>query len=167
MAAAVPAPLHLALVFAAGALTLVVLAALLRSGLRAALEPAGHRLDRWRRTWFYPERELAQLLAALLILAFLAAFAEHYALPGWATAALFAVWALRLPADGWSWVRTRRRGTLELHQRGFRLLDLGPLWLRALLALLAAALYLLIPPLRAALEAVMALLLTNFDRWLS
>ncbi len=154
------------LVFAVGVLALVVLAALLRSGLRAALEPAGHRLDRWRRTWFYPERELAQLLAALLILAFLAAFAERYALPEWATAALFAVWALRLPADGWSWVRTRRRGTLELHQRGFRLLDLGPLWLRALLALLAAALYLLIPPLRAALNALMASLVAALAAWL-
>lgn len=156
----------MALVFAAGALTLVVLAALLRSGLRAALEPAGHRLDRWRRVWFYPERELAQLLAALLILAFLAVFAERYALPEWATAALFAVWALRLPADGWSWVRTRRRGTLELHQRGFRLLDLGPLWLRALLALLAAAFYFLIPPLRAALNALMASLVAALAAWL-
>ncbi len=155
------------LVFAAGALTLVVLAALLRSGLRAALEPAGHWLDRWRRVWFYPERELAQFLAVLLILAFLAAFAERYALPGWTTAALFAVWALRLPADGWSWFRTRRRGTLELHQRGFRLLDLGPLWLRALLALLAAAFYFLIPPLRAALKALMVFLVASFDRWLS
>lgn len=155
------------LVFAAGALTLVVLAALLRSGLRTALEPAGHRLDRWRRVWFYPERELAQLLAALLILAFLITFAERYALPGWTTAALFAVWALRLPADGWSWVRTRRRGTLELHQRGFRLLDLGPLWLRALLALVAVAFYLLIPPLRAALNALMVFLVASFDRWLS
>ncbi len=161
-----PAPLHLTLVFAAGALTLVVLAALLRSGLRAALEPAGHQLDRWRRTWFYPERELAQLLAALLILAFLTTFAERYALPEWAAAALFAVWALRLPADGWSWFRTRRRGTLELHQRGFHLLDLGPLWLRALLALLAAALYLLIPSLRAALKALMVFLVASFDRWL-
>ena len=154
------------LVFAAGALTLVVLAALLRSGLRAALEPAGHRLDRWRRVWFYPERELAQLLVALLILAFLTTFAERYALPGWATAALFAVWALRLPADGWSWFRTRRRGTLELHQRGFRLLDLGPLWLRALLALLAAAFYLLIPPLRATLNALMASLVAALAAWL-
>lgn len=47
------------------------------------------------------------------------------------------------------------------------LLDLGPLWLRALLALLAAAFYFLVPPLRAALNAIMALLLASFDRWLS
>lgn len=160
-------PLPSALVFAAGALTVVVLAALVRSGLRAALEPAGHRLDRWRRTWFHPERELAQLLAALLILAFLNAFAARYAVPGWFTPALFALWALRLPADGWNWFRARRRGTLDLHERGFRLLDLGPLWLRALLALLAAGLYLLIPPLRASLKVLMAFLLAAFAAWLS
>jgi hypothetical protein len=34
-------------------------------------------------------------------------------------------------------------------------------------ALLAAALYLLIPPLRAALNALMVFLVASFDRWLS
>ena len=156
------------LVFVAGALVVWAVAALLRAGLTALLERGGHRLDRWRRVWFHPERELARLLEALLIVAFVAEFVRHYDLPGWTTPLVAAVWALHLPADLWSWLRLRRqpRGTRQLHERGFLLLDLGPVWLRAALLLLAAGLYFL-PPLGAALGRMMRFLLGILQGWLA
>jgi len=156
------------LVFVAGALVVWAVAALLRAGLTALLERGGHRLDRWRRVWFHPERELARLLEALLIVAFVAEFVRYYDLPGWTTPLVAAVWALHLPADLWSWSRLRRqpRGTRQLHERGFLLLDLGPLWLRAVVLGLAGSLY-LVPPLRAVLGTMMGFILASLDRWLA
>lgn len=167
--ATTPAPLQVVLVFAAGALLVVVLGAVIRAALTALLEPRGHRLDLWRRVWFHPERELALFLETLLIVAFVAGFVRHYALPAWVTPALAGVWALHLPADLWNWFRTRPnpRGTRELHERGFLLLDLGPLGLRAVVALLAGGLYFLVPPLRAGLDTMLSFLLGNLQRWFS
>lgn len=162
-------PIQLALVFAAGALSIAVLTALIRAGLRAALEPIGHRLDRWRRAWFHPERELAYLLEALLIIAFLDVFAYNYQVPLWGTAVVAAIWALHLPADFWSWARVRFRpgSPRALHLRGFRLLDLGPLWLRLAGLALAATLYFLVPSLRRSLSAATGFLLSFFYRLFS
>lgn len=165
----IPARLSLILVFTAGALLTVAVAELARAGIVAALEPRGHRLDRWRRVWFHPERELAFFLEAFLILAFVANFVARSALPAWTTPLLVGLWALHLPADCWSWLRTRRRphGTRQLHERGFLLLDLGPLWLRVVEVGLAAGLYLLLPPLRALLDTMMGFILASLQRWLS
>lgn len=162
-------PIQLALVFAAGALAIAVLAALIRAGLKAALEPLGHRLDVWRRAWFHPERELAYLVEAVLIVAFLDAFAYNYQVPLWGAALVGAVWALHLPADLWSWARARLRpaSPRALHLRGFRLLDLGPLWLRLVGLALVAALYFLIPPFRRTLTAATTYLLSLFYRLFS
>ena len=63
-------------VVAAGGLLVWALAALLRAGLAALLELRGHRLDRWRRVWFHPEREAGRLLEALLVVAFVAGCAR-------------------------------------------------------------------------------------------
>jgi len=156
-------------VFAAGALLTAGLAALLRAGLTAALEPRGHRLDRWRRRWFHPEREMGSFLEALLLLSFLLAFTSSYALSEWIGGMLFVVWALHLPADLWTWARLRLRphGTLELHQRGFLLLDVGPLWLRAVVSTLAAAVYILVPPIRFVLNAGMGFMVARLQQWLT
>lgn len=164
-----PSLLQAVLVFAAGAVVVTALAALVRSGLAAALEPAGQRLDRWRRVWFHPERELGLLLGAFLVLSFVVVYGELYRLPGWVTAVLFGLGALRLPGDLWSWFRTRSnpRGTRQLHERGFLLLDLGPLWLRGAVALAAAGLYFLLLPLRTVLDTLMAWLLTGLAGWFS
>lgn len=131
------------------------LAALVRGGLTALVEPRAHRLDRWRRPWCQPERELGLFFQALLILAFLNTFAAYYGLSYWFTGGVFALWALHLPADLWSWLRLRRRphGTLELHHRGFLLLDLGPLWLRGLVAAASATVYVFGEPVRLALDS--------------
>lgn len=154
--------LELALVFAAGALVISGVAALVRWWVTALLERGGRRLDRWRRAWFHPEREVGFFLEALLILSFLATFAGRYEVPTWATLSLFVVWAFHLPADAWTWVRMQwsRQATLALHQRGFFLLDSGPLWLRAVGGLLAAGGYLVVPPLQAVFDAAMGFLLT-------
>lgn len=158
-----------ALVFAAGALVIWALAGLVRGGLTAVLERRGHRLDPWRRVWFHPERELGLLLEALLIVAFVATFVRLYGLPGWVTPALAGAWALQLPVDLWNWLRTRGRprGTRQLHERGFRLLDLGPLWVRAAVVLLAGGFYFLLLPLRAALNWLMTIILAGLQGWLS
>ncbi|MGH9862099.1 MAG: hypothetical protein ACRD35_01605 [Candidatus Acidiferrales bacterium] len=155
--------------FAAGALLTAGLAALLRAGLIAVLEPRGHGLDRWRRRWFHPEREMGSFLEALLLLSFLLAFSRSYELAWWITAALFPVWAMHLPVDLWTWARLRLRpqGTLELHQRGFLLLDVGPLWLRAVVGALAAALYFLVPPIRFALGTGMGFMVSRLQQWLN
>ena len=165
----IPARLQLILVFTAGALLLAGLAALARAGIVAALEPLGHRLDRWRRAWFHPERELAFFLEAFLVVAYVANFSARYSFPAWATPVLVGLWALHLPADFWSWLRTRLRpqDTRQLHERGFLLLDLGPLWLRAVGVAVAAGLYLLLPPLRAVSDRIMAFLLASLQRWVS
>lgn len=163
-----PSLISLLLVFAGGALGVVLAAAMIRAGITALLEPRGHWLDPWRRVWFHPERELGHLVEALLIVAFVASFARHYALPLWATAALAGLWALHLPSDSWSWLRARRHPptTRQLHERGFRLLDLGPLWLRALIAGAALGLYLL-PPLRPFFDRLMSVILLTLARWVS
>ncbi len=155
-------------VFAAGALVVWAMSGLLRGGLRALVEPCGHRLDRWRRVWFHPERELGRLLEGLLVIAFVASFVRRSALPLWPGVVVAAVWGLDLPADFWNWFRWRRRpqGTRELHERGFLLLDLGPFWLRAVVLGLAGALY-LVPPLRAALTTMMGFILASLDHWLA
>jgi hypothetical protein len=156
------------LVFVAGALLVWAGAALLRAGLTVLLERGGHRLDRWRRVWFHPERELARLLEALLIVAFVAAFVGHYHLPVWTTFLTATVWALHLPADLWNWLRLRRQpqGTRQLHERGFLLLELGPLWLRGVTLGLAGSIY-LVPPLRAALNTMLGMILGSLDVWLT
>lgn len=150
------------MVFFTGALLVAGLAALARAALTAGLQARGHRLDLWRRPWFHPERECGFFLEALLILSYLMAFATRHFLPLWVGLLLFALWAFHLPADLWTWARLRLRpqGTLELHERGFFLLDVGPLWLRLALGLLSAAFYFLLPPLRALLAAGMNVLLS-------
>jgi len=155
----------MALVFAAGALATTGLAALVRWWVTVLLEGRGHRLDRWRRPWFHPEREAGFFLEALLIVSFLATFAGRYGVPTWGALALFVVWAFHLPADAWTWVRVRLnpQATLELHQRGFFLLDVGPLWMRAGIGLLATASYLLVPPLRALFDLAMGFLLSSLQ----
>ncbi|MFQ5777680.1 MAG: hypothetical protein ACE5IP_06695 [Terriglobia bacterium] len=154
--------------FAGGALVTAVLAALIRSGLTAVLEPWGRRLDRWRRVWFHPERELALLFESLLIVALLATFAARYNLPVWAGAVVVTLWALHLPADLWSWARRHRtgNGTRELHLRGFWLLEVGPLWVRMIVLLLGVVLYWFLPPVRAGLDTLMSFLLTSLEGWL-
>lgn len=148
----------------AGALLVWAVAALVRVGLTALLEPRGHWLDRWRRVWFHPERELGRLLEAFLIVAFVAGYFSHYALPAWGAIVVAGVWALHLPADTWSWLRLqRRRDTRALHERGFLLLELGPLWLRVGVTALAAALYLL-PGVRPALNTVVNVLVAILER---
>jgi len=159
---------RMTLLFAAGALVVWALAALLRAGLTALLEPRGHRLDRWRRVWFEPERELGLLLEALLVIAFVATFARRYDWPAWAGVAVAGLWALHAPVDLWNWLRWRGRprSTRGLHERGFLLLDLGPLWLRAAVAALAAALELLfLGP--AFLDRLMTFLLAGLEQWLA
>jgi hypothetical protein len=144
-------------------------AGLARGLLNVALEPLGYRLDRWRRAWFHPEREAGYFVEVLLIASFTVTFAGRYDLPAWVASVIFVVWALHLPADGWSWSRARLRpqGTKELHQRGFLLLDIGPLWLRGALGVLAAGVYLFIPPLRVALDFLMGFLFTSLRAWFS
>lgn len=155
-------------VFAAGALGVWAVSALLRAGLTALLELRGHSLDRWRRVWFHPEREAGRLLEGLLIIAFVAGFVRRAGLPLWLALLVAAVWGLDLPSDSWNWFRWRHRpqGTRELHERGFLLLDLGPLWLRAAVLGLAGSLYLL-PPLRAVLDTMMGFILASLDAWLA
>jgi len=167
--APIPSLLELTLVFAAGALVTAGLVALARWWLTLLLEPRGQRLDLWRRPWFHPERELGFFLEALLILAFLVAFARRYGFPAWMIGGLFVLWALHLLSDAWTWLRVRLRpqGTLALHQRGFFLLDAGPLWLRALAGLLAAGLYFLVPPLRGAFDFFFGFLLASLHDWFS
>lgn len=157
------------LVFAVGALLVVLLAALIRSLLTVVLEPAGHRLDRWRRVWFHPERDFSRLLEALLIIAFVVSFARTYELPAWVIPVLAGFWALHLPVDFWSWLRMRRspERTRRLHERGFLLLALGPLWMRAALTLLAATMYFLVVPLRAALDKMMMVVFASLQGWFS
>ena len=155
-------------VFAAGALVVWAMSGLLRAGVTALAEPRGHRLDRWRRVWFHPERELGRLLEGLLVIAFVVSYVRRSGLPLWPAVVVAAVWGLDLPADFWNWFRWRRRPqrTRELHERGFLLLDLGPLWLRAVVLGLAGSLY-LVPPLRAALDTMMGFILASLDRWLA
>lgn len=150
----------------AGALVTAGLSALARWAITAGLERRGQRLDRWRRVWFHPERELGRFLDSLLILAFLTTLAELYSWPRWAALALFIVWALHLPADFRTWLacRWRPHSTLHLHQRGFFLLDFAPLWLRATVGGLAAAVYLVVPPVRRSLGMVMEFFLTGLQR---
>jgi hypothetical protein len=157
----IPSLVKAVFAFAVGAVVVTALAALIRGGLTALVESRAHRLDRWRRPWFQPEREVASFFHALLTLSFLNTFAAHYGFSTWFTVVLFVLWALHLPADGWSWLRLRRRpqGTLQLHRRGFLLLDLGPLWLRGVVAALSAAVYLVAGPLRLALDACFRFLL--------
>lgn len=152
-----------------GALITVALAALARMLLTGLFESRGHWLDPWRRVWFHPEREGSLFLEVLLIASFLTTFADLYALPVWVASVLFVAWALHLPTDVLSWIRLRRRpqGTLELHRRGFLLVGLGPLWVRVLVAGLAAGLYLLPTPLRSILNAVMALVACTLQAWLT
>ena len=151
--------------FAAGALVTAGLAALIRWWVTVLLERRGRRLDRWRRPWFHPEREVGFFLEALLIVSFLATFTRSYGVPTWGALALFVVWALHLPADSWTWVRVRLspQATSTLHQRGFFLLDCGPLWLRAAGGLLAAGSYLLAPPLRAVFDLPMGFLVASLQ----
>jgi hypothetical protein len=145
----------------------LAVSALLGAGLRRGLEPQGRRIDRWRRSWFHPERELARLFESVLIVAFVWNFVQRYSLPGWAGLLVFLLWALHLPSDGWDWLRFRRNpsGTRELHQRGFLLLGLGPLWVRAGVAGVAAALYFFIAPLRTSLDRVMGFVIARLDAW--
>lgn len=166
---AIPQLLQVVLVFFAGALATTVLAGLSRAAVTAGLETRGHRLDRWRRVWFHPEREMAFLVEALLILSFLAVFLRRYAFPLWVAPTLVALWALHLPADLYSWLRARRRpeDTRELHERGFLLLDLGPLGVRVAVVAVAAGLYFWFPPVRAIFEGLMTLILASFQRWFS
>lgn len=170
MPAATPPSLgQLVLVFLLGALLVLGVSSLVGAVLAAGLERRGQRLDRWRRVWFHPERELRSLLEAFLIVAFVAAFVRRYELPVWATAALAGLWALHLPADLWNWLRTRPhpRGTRELHERGFLLLDLGPLWLRITIAGFGAGLYFLLPPVRAVFDKIFGFVLASLHGWLS
>ncbi len=164
-----PSVFQVLLVFALGALLVVLLGALFRAVLTVLLEPRGHRLDRWRRVWFHPERELGRLLEVVLILAFVAGFVRAYNLPAWMTPALAILWALHLPADLWSWLRSRgqQTSTRRLHERGFLLLALGPLWMRAAVALLAAAIYFLVVPLREGLDTIVAFVLASLQSWFS
>ena len=157
------------LVFALGALLVMALAAAIRAALTAALEPRGHRLDPWRRVWFHPERELAGVPEALLIVAFVARFVRAYELPPWALPLLAGLWALHLPTDFWNWARSRRqpRSTRWLHERGFLLLDLGPLWLRAAVVLFSAGVYFFFSPVGSALDTMMAYLLAGLQGWFS
>ena len=153
--------LQLALVLVGGALLTAALAALVRWGLSAAVEPYARRFDPWRRRWFEPERELGSFLEALIILGFLGALAGRSALPAWGMGVVYALWVLRLPTDCWTWARLRRRPhrTLELHRRGFFLVDHGPLWLRFVVAAVAGGGYWTSPRLREALTAFFGLFL--------
>lgn len=160
--------LTLVWVFAAGAVVVAVVSALLRAALTAALERCGHRLDLWRRVWFHPEREVASLVEGFLVVAYVSSFVGHYALPVWVLPAVAGVWGLHLRRDLGTWLRIRLRPhrTRELHERGFLLLDLGPLWLRVPVLLGAAGIYFL-PPLRAASDRIMVFLLTSLQGWLA
>lgn len=155
--------------FAVGALLTAALAVLGRAALVAVLEPRGGWLDRCRRRWFHPERELGSLLEAFLILAFVANFVARFSFPRWTLAVVAAVWALHLPADGWSWFRVglHPHATRPLHLRGFLLLDLGPLWLRSIVVGVAAGLYFLVPPLRWLCDSMMRFILISLLRWVS
>jgi hypothetical protein len=161
--------MELALVFATGALVTAGLAALIRWWVTVLLERRGRLLDRWRRSWFHPEREVGFFLEALLIVSFLATFTRSYGLPTWGALALFVVWALHLPVDFWTWARVRLRpeATFALHQRGFFLLARGPLWLRAAGGLLAAGSYLLVPPLRVVFDFPMGFLVASLQAFFS
>lgn len=156
----------MAVLFCVAALLVSALALVLRRACWVGLEPLAKRLDRWRRPWFYPERELGWFLTAWLALSLVSAFSLRYALPRWSAWLVFGVWALHVPADLLSWLRTRKRRALHLHQRGFRLLELGPLWLRGVIGLAAAAAYLLAPPLQAGLEAGAGRLVDQLERFL-
>lgn len=159
--------LQVGVVFAGGALVTAALAALIRSGLTALLEPWGHRLDRRRRVWFHPERELGSVFESLLIVALLGTFAARYGLPVWVGLAIVILWALHLPGDSWSWARSRRagNGTRELHLRGFWLLGVGPLWVRAVVLFLAIALYSFAPPVGAGLNTMMNFVWASLEGW--
>lgn len=157
-----------AAVFAAGALLTALAAALVAALLKSLLERRGHQLDRWRRVWFHPERELVRLLEALLILSWLAAYGDRFGL-GWGVVlAVYALWALHLVADARSYwprlSRGARHSTLALHERGFFLLDYGSLPLRVGVAALAAALFFL-PPVRRLLVTMMQPLLASTEAW--
>ncbi|MFQ5927221.1 MAG: hypothetical protein ACE5MH_07280 [Terriglobia bacterium] len=133
--------------FAAGALATAVLAALVGALLRRGLEPRGHQLDRWRRVWFHPERELARFAEALLVLGWLLAYGERFGFPCGALLAVYGAWTLHLVPDARSYWALHRAptSTRQLHRRGFFLLDYGPLPLRLALAALAAAAGFLLP----------------------
>jgi hypothetical protein len=142
---------------------------LLGAGLRRGLEPHGQRLDRCRRSWFHPEREVAHFVESLLILALVWSVGPRYAWPaalGWS---VFLLWALHLPADAWSWIRLQQQPnrTRELHQRGFLLLGLGPLWVRTLVSALAAAGYFFVGPVRTGLDIVMGFVVSRVEGWIS
>lgn len=125
------------LIYAAGALVVLAGNTVLRAAVIKALEPAGKRLDRWRRQGVEPERDLALLLGNFLIVFYVAGFAERYQLPAWAFYLLAVVWMLHLPRDLANWLRNRGRSPAALHRRGFFLFHYGPLWLRTVWALLS------------------------------
>ena len=130
---------QLAVIYAVGALVVLAGNYVLRAAVIKALEPAGKRLDRWRRRGLEPERDLALLLGNFLIVFYVAGFVERYQLAAWLFYLLAVVWMLHLPRDLANWLRNRGRSPAALHRRGFFLFHYGPLWTRGLWCLLALA----------------------------
>ena len=135
------------LIYAAGAVLVMAVNAVVRAVVIKFLEPAGKRLDRWRRQGVEPERELALLLGNFLIVLYVAGFAERYLLPVWLFYLLAVVWMLHLPRDLANRLHNRGRSPAALHRRGFFLFHYGSLGLRAILALLMFGIWAVFPPL--------------------
>ena len=140
------------------------MAAGLRAGVVKLFEPAGRRLDRWRRGGVEPERDLSLFLENLLILAFVAGFVGRYRLPVWAFLVLAGAWMLHLPRDFASLLRNRSPTPASVHRRGFFFFHYGPLPLRVLWGLLALGVWYGAKTVGVDLSAVTGLLLETLEK---
>ena len=147
---------------------LIALYHLLGVLVRKLFARAGIWVDRVRTMRLDPARELAGALRALLILSFLVEAARLLALPRTAAYLIYPIWALDLLGE----LRTRfackmrPNATLALHERGFFLLDHGPLETRLMLAAFVGTCHELVPFVAHSVGLLTGILLAG-GRWVT
>jgi hypothetical protein len=118
-------------------------------------------LDRVRRWWFDPAREVGTFLLALLSLSLLRGYGAFLPVPDWPLYIIFLLWSLRLVGEA----RVRitllleKGSALALHEAGFFVDRRGPLLTRAATVGLAVAAYFWVPPLHTLLDRITTWLL--------